>query len=68
LREGTSDLTHGDLKRVVGVGEIVAGRRDNANAALNQRQNAKLLSDEIAREAGRVLNKHSLDAIRLDPI
>ena len=52
----------------VGVGQIVAGRRDHLHAALDQHQDAKLLRYQIACETARILDKHDTDAIVLDTI
>lgn len=50
LGEHASDLTHGDLERVVRLGEVIAGAGKHPNTALDQRDNAGLLDDELVPE------------------
>jgi hypothetical protein len=56
------------LGRVGRVGEIVARCCEHADAAANQEENAKLLCDQVAREAACVLYDHRADTVALDPI
>jgi hypothetical protein len=65
---GTRDLAHGDLERVVRVGEVIARGREHTHATPDESENAKLLSDEIAGEPAGVLHDHGAHAIALDPV
>jgi hypothetical protein len=68
LGERASYLAHSDLEWVCCIGEIVARGREHANATVDQKEDAKLLRNQIAGEAARVLNDHRADAVALDPI
>ena len=45
-----------------------ASRRDDADAKLDQRQDAKLLRHQIASEAAGVFNDHDANAVAFDPV
>jgi hypothetical protein len=50
LSEDAGDLAHGYLEWIARLGEIVAGAGKDPNAALNQRDHAGLLNDQLARK------------------
>jgi hypothetical protein len=57
LGEHAGDLTHGDLERIVRLGEIVAGTGQDPNTALDQRDYAGLLNDQLARKPRSILDQ-----------
>lgn len=62
------NLSHHHARRVSAVGQIVPVRRQHADTAIDQRQNAELLGHELTGEAAGVLNDDGSDAIALDAI
>src|SRR3954470_13610389 len=67
LGERARNLAHGDLERIVRVGEVVTRGREDAHAAPYQGQNADFLGDEIAGEPAGVLDQDGAHAVALDP-
>jgi hypothetical protein len=66
--ERACNLPHHQPRRIAAVGEIVTGCRQNANAALDERQDAQLLRHQLAGEPGCVLNEDCANAVALDAI
>ena len=50
------------------VGEVIARCGDDADAKLDQGEDAKLLRHQIASEAAGVFDDHDADAVALDPV
>jgi hypothetical protein len=61
-------LAHRLFHRVACVCQFIAGRRNDADAKLDQRKDARLLRHEIASEAAGVLDYHNADAVAFDPV
>jgi hypothetical protein len=61
-------LAHHDPRRVAGVREVVAVRCQHPDAAVDEREEAQLLRDEVASEAAGVLHEHRLDPVGLQAI
>jgi hypothetical protein len=57
LREGAGNRAHGDLHRVVGVGELIARRGQRAPAEFAQGNDAEFLGNQMAGEAAGVLSQ-----------
>ncbi len=68
LGKHASDLTHGNFERVTGFGKIIPGTGQDANAALDEGDDARLLNDELPGKPGSVLDENSSNSVALDPI
>src|SRR6516164_6494001 len=63
LGEAADNLAHYHARRITGVGQIVTGRCDNANAELDQGGEPKLLRHEFTSEPRGILdNNHARTA------
>jgi len=60
LSEDARGLAHSDFERVARLGENVAGADEDPNAALDQRDDAGLLNDQLARKSRSILDTTEL--------
>lgn len=68
LGECAGDLPHGDLERVLSVGEIVARAGEDGDASADQGEDAQFLGYQVAGEAARVLDDDDTHAIAFDAV
>ena len=68
LMESTCDLPHHDARRIAIVGQVVAVSGQHADAACDQRQNSKLLRDQLTGQARGILDDDDPNAVALDPV
>src|SRR5262249_49657182 len=68
LCKAAGDLPHHDPRRIGCLGEIIARSRNDPHSTLNQHENTKLLSNEIAGKAAGVLHNHRPNAVALYPV
>ena len=68
LGKRSGDLPHHLARGIAAVGQVVAVGSENADAALDQRQDAQLLRHQLACEPRCILDNDGPDAIALDPV
>ena len=66
--KSTCDLPHHDARRIAIVGQVVAVGRQHADAAGDQRQNSKLLRDQLTRQARGILDDDDPNAVAYDAV
>jgi hypothetical protein len=68
LMKRAGDLAHHDARWIAAIGQVVAVGRENADTAIDQREDPELLGDELAGKAAGIFHDDRADPIPFNPV